>query len=86
MVDIVYTFEVIFMDERVRVLIFSFIREIFLTIPRRSVEIKIAAIRIFVFYAQPFFFFFFFFFFTREFVFPPTFDVKKFQLAVYHRI
>ena len=62
MVDIVYTFEVIFMDERVRVLIFSFIREIFLTIPRRSVEIKIAAIRIFVFYAQPFFFFFFFFF------------------------
>lgn len=34
MVDIVYTFEVIFMDERVRVLIFSFIREIFLTILR----------------------------------------------------
>ena len=65
MVDIVYTFEVIFMDERVRVLIFSFIREIFLTIPRRSVEIKIAAIRIFVFYAQPCFFFFFFFFFFK---------------------
>lgn len=34
MVDIVYIFEVIFTDERVRVLIFSFIREIFLTILR----------------------------------------------------
>ena len=75
MVDIVYTFEVIFMDERVRVLIFSFIREIFLTIPRRSVEIKIAAIRIFVFNAQPFFFFFFFF--LRENLFFPLLSMLK---------
>lgn len=46
------------MDERIRVLIFSLIREIFLTILRWSMEIK-TAIRIFVFYAQPCFFFFF---------------------------
>lgn len=70
------------MDERIRVLIFSLIREIFLTILRWSMEIK-TAIRIFVFYAQPCFFFFFFY---ERICFSPTFGVKKFQLSVCHQV